>query len=399
MKPLSDIRVLDFTHMLSGPYATMLLADLGAQTIKVEPPATGEGTRRLLADDPEHARDGMGAYFLTLARNKQSICIDMKSAEGQQVFHRLARHADVVVENFSPGVAKRIGIDYETLSAINPRIITCSISGFGNSGPGAQRPAFDLVAQGMGGGMSLTGEAEGRPLRAGIPIGDLGGGLMGAIGILSAIHARSVSGRGQHVDISMLDAQISMLNYMATMYLLSGKSPERAGNGHFVHVPYDTFKTATRDLIVAVITDNFWAALVDMLADAELQQSQYDKQPGRLAAKDHITARLQTHFQSKPCEYWLDQLGRRRIPCAPVNDMAHAVNDDQVRARDMIVQMTLPSGTVVEMPGNPIKLSAFTDEGYRPPPSLGAHTDAVLSELAGMAADDIEGLRARGIVA
>ena len=399
MKPLSDIRILDFTHMLSGPYATMLLADLGAQTIKVEPPVTGEGTRRLLADDPEHSRDGMGAYFLTLARNKKSICIDMKSTEGQQVFHRLARHADVVVENFSPGVAKRIGIDYETLSAINPRIITCSISGFGNSGPGAQRPAFDLVAQGMGGGMSLTGEAEGRPLRAGIPIGDLGGGLMGAIGILSAIHARTVSGRGQHVDISMLDAQISMLNYMATMYLLSGKSPERSGNGHFVHVPYDTFKTATRDLIVAVITDNFWAALVDLLADAELQQSQYDKQPGRLAAKDHITARLQAHFQSKPCEYWLEQLGRRRIPCAPVNDMAHAVNDDQVRARDMIIQMTLPSGTVVDMPGNPIKLSAFPHEDYRAPPSLGADTDAVLSDLAEFTAHEIKHLRAGGIVA
>ncbi|HKU93631.1 MAG TPA: CaiB/BaiF CoA-transferase family protein [Vineibacter sp.] len=399
MKPLSDIRILDFTHMLSGPYSTMLLADLGAQTIKVEPPVTGEATRRLLAADIEHSRNGMGAYFLTLARNKQSICIDMKSPEGQKVLHQLARHADVVVENFSLGVAKRIGIDYETLAAINPRIITCSISGFGNTGPGAHRPAFDLVAQGMGGGMSLTGEADGRPLRAGIPIGDLGGGLMGAIGILSAIHARSVSGRGQHVDISMLDAQISMLNYMATMYLLSGKSPERSGNGHFVHVPYDTFKTATRDLIIAVITDNFWAALVELLADPDLQEPRYQKQPGRLAAKDRINARLQQHFLQKPCEYWLEQLGQRRIPCAPVNDLAHAVADEQVRARNMIAQMTLPSGDVIEMPGNPIKLSAFTGEEYRPPPSLGADTDAILSGIAGIAENELKALRDRGIIA
>ena len=265
MKPLSDILVLDFTHMLSGPYGTMLLADLGAQTIKIEPPRTGEGTRALLAHDPQYSLHGMGAYFLTLNRNKRSICIDLKSSEGRKLVHQLAAKADVVFDNFSRGVTTKLGIDHQTLALINPRIITCSVTGFGETGPSPDRPAFDLVAQGLGGGMSITGEEDGRPMRAGIPIGDLGGGVFGALGVLAALHARSVTGSGQHVDISMLDVQISMLNYMATMYFLSGKNPGPLGNGHFVHVPYDTFRTQTRSLIIAVITDNFWESLVQLL--------------------------------------------------------------------------------------------------------------------------------------
>lgn len=398
MKPLSDVVVLDFTHMLSGPYCTMLLADLGAQTIKIEPPGTGEGTRKLLAQDPEHSVEGMGAYFLTLARNKQSICIDMKSEEGRRLFQRLAAHADVVVENFSPGVARRIGIDHATLSAINPRIITCSISGFGNSGPATDRPAFDMVAQGIGGGMSLTGEADGRPLRAGIPIGDLGGGMFGAIGILAALHARAATGRGQHVDVSMLDAQISMLNYMATMFLLSGRSPGRAGNGHFVHVPYDTFRTRTRDLIIAVITDNFWAELAQMIGDPDLMQERFAGQPGRFAERDFINGRLQAHFLKESCEHWLEKLAARRIPCAPVNDLAHALSDEQVRGRDMVVSIELPSGRRVEMPGNPVKLSESRDERYDPPPTLGRDTEPVLKRLGGLSDAEIAELRRRGII-
>lgn len=399
MKPLSDLVVLDFTHMLSGPYCTMLLADLGAQTVKIEPPVTGEGTRKLLAKDPENSRDGMGAYFLTLARNKRSVCIDMKSAEGRAVLHRLVKSADVIVENFSPGVAARIGIDYPTVSALNPRIITCSISGFGNDGPGMNRPAFDMVAQGMGGGMSLTGESDGRPLRAGIPIGDLGGGLMGAIGILAAVNARASTGKGQHVDISMLDAQISMLNYMATMFLLSGKSPGRAGNGHFVHVPYDTYHTKTRDVIIAVITDNFWTSLVEMLGDADLADPKYAGQPGRLADKAFINGRLQEHFSRQSCEYWLEKLEQRRIPCAPVNDLSHALHDEQVRARNMVVSVMLGSGKTVEMPGNPVKMSDFTDESYTSPPALGADTDDVMRTLGAMSPDEIARLRRDGVIA
>ena len=275
MRALEGITVLDLTHMLSGPYCTMLLADQGARTIKVEPPGKGEGTRRLPEKDPDHSRDGMGAYFLTLCRNKESVAIDLKSEKGLEVFYALVARADVVVSNFGAGVTQRLKIDYERLSKINPRIVTCAISGFGETGPFPNRPAFDLVAQGMGGGMSLTGFPDGEPLRAGIPIGDLAGGMFGTIGILSALQARHTTGRGQHVDISMFDAQLSLLNYMATMYLMSGQSPGRNGNGHFVHVPYDTFRTRTRHLIIAVIADSGWANLVDLLGDDELRNPQF----------------------------------------------------------------------------------------------------------------------------
>ncbi|MEO8225592.1 MAG: CoA transferase, partial [Gammaproteobacteria bacterium] len=255
---LEHITVLDLTHMLSGPYGTMLLADLGARTIKVEPPGTGEGTRRLLENDPDNSRDGMGAYFLTLNRNKQSVCVDLKSEAGRAVFMDLVRHADVVFDNFSVGVPQRLGIAYASLSKVNPRIITCSVTGFGQTGPHTDLPAFDQVVQAMGGGMSITGLPEVGPMRSGIPIGDLCGGLFGAIGVLAAIAQRAQTGRGQHVDVSMLDAQISMLNYMATMHLLSGQIPRAIGNAHFVHVPYNSFPTADGHVIVACIGDAFF---------------------------------------------------------------------------------------------------------------------------------------------
>ena len=205
--------------------------------------------RGAFEESEEYSRNGMGAYFLRSCRNKESVAIDLKQPAGLEFFYQLVRKADVVVSNFGAGVTERIKIDYPHLSAINPRIVTCTISGFGETGPFCDRPAFDLVAQGMGGGMSLTGHADGEPLRAGIPIGDLSGGLFGALGVLAALQARQTTGRGQNVDISMFDCQLSLLNYMATMFLMSGKEPGRNGNGHFVHVPYNTFRTKTRHMI------------------------------------------------------------------------------------------------------------------------------------------------------
>ena len=270
MKPLSDVVILDLTHMLSGPFAGMLLADLGARTIKVEPPGKGELTRGLLAKDPNNSLNGMGAYFLTLNRNKESVCIDLKSDEGRAVFYELVKKADIVVSNFSPGVTKRLQVHYDDLSKINPMIITCTVTGFGESGPAFNRPAFDLVAQGYGGGMSITGQQDGPPTRAGIPIGDLGGGMFATVGMLTALHARTLTGKGQHIDISMQDCQLSLVNYMATMHFLSGEVPGPIGNSHFVHVPYNTYPTKDRWLIIAVITDEAWARLADMFGIEEL---------------------------------------------------------------------------------------------------------------------------------
>ncbi len=397
MKALEDVVLLDLTHMLSGPYGAMLLTDLGAQTIKVEPPGRGEGTRALQARDPKNSLNGMGSYFLTLNRGKKSVCIDLKSEAGLAVFYELVKKADVVISNFSAGVPERLKIDYANLSKINPKIITCCVTGFGETGPANKRPAFDMVAQATGGGMSITGDPSTGPLRAGIPIGDLGGGLFGAIGILSALHERQRTGRGQHVDISMLDAQISMLNYMATMYFLSDENPYGIGNSHFVHVPYDVFRTTTLPVVLAIITDNFFEALAEMLDDDFLRQPEYKTQPARLRDQKKINARVQEHFEKEPAEHWLPLLEAARIPHAPVNDFAHALSDAQVLSRDMVVEIPHVDGGSFRTPGNPVKLSDHQDT-WESPPKLGQHTDQVLHDMLGKSADDIAKLRADGTI-
>lgn len=396
---LEHITVLDLTHMLSGPYGTMMLADLGARTIKVEPPGSGEGTRRLLEHDPAFSRQGMGAYFLTLNRNKQSVCIDLKSDAGRAVFLDLVRHADVVYDNFSVGVPKRLGIDHAALSRVNPRIITCSVTGFGETGPETQRPAFDQVVQAMGGGMSITGTPQTGPTRSGIPIGDLGGGIFGTMGVLAAIAERERTGLGQHVDISMLDAQISMLNYMATMYLMSGQVPEGIGNGHFVHVPYNSYPTADGHVIVACIGDAFFERFSEFIDIPELRDPALRKQPVRFAAKERIDALIAAKMKTRPTAEWLSLLQAARIPCGPVNNFQQALADPQVRARDMVVDVQLHNGDTVQMPGNPIKLSAAQPRPALRPPQLGEHTQEVLGGLVGYTSEQLAALRASGAIA
>jgi crotonobetainyl-CoA:carnitine CoA-transferase CaiB-like acyl-CoA transferase len=396
---LEHITVLDLTHMLSGPYGTMLLADLGARTIKVEPPGSGEGTRRLLENDPDYARGGMGAYYLTLNRNKESVCVDLKSAEGKAVFLDLVRRADVVFDNFSVGVTQRLGIDFESLSQVNPRIVTCSVTGFGQTGPETQRPAFDQVVQAMGGGMSITGTPESGPTRSGIPIGDLGGGMFGAMGVLAALAERERTGRGQHVDISMLDAQISLLNYMATMHLMSGHVPAGIGNGHFVHVPYNSYPTADGHIIIACIGDPFFERFVEFIDLPELRDPAYRQQPVRFAAKAEIDALIAGELRKQPTAHWLERLREARIPCGPVNDFAQALGDTQVLARDMVVEVPLHTGETVRMPGNPIKLSAAAPQAYGSPPSLGEHTRRVLGDWVGYSDAKLDALRQAGTIA
>lgn len=398
MKGLEGILVLDLTHMLSGPYGALIISDLGARTIKVEPPGAGEGTRQLLAGVPEYSRQGMGAYFLSLNRNKESVCIDLKSEEGRKVFYDLVAVADVVIDNFSVGVPQRLGIDHATLAAINPRIVTCSITGFGETGPEPHRPAFDQVVQGMGGGMSITGYEGGEPLRAGIPIGDLGGGLFGAIGILAALVAREKTGRGQHLDISMLDVQISLLNYMATMHLMSGLIPEPLGNGHFVHVPYNSFRTQTGYIIIACIGDGFYQKLLDVIPREELKAEKYRTQPGRFPDRDRINSIVQEELLRDTAENWLERLQSARIPCAPVNDFGQALSDQQVRARNMVVEIELQSGEKVEMPGSPVKLEGVDPARFNPPPFIGEHTQQVLRELLDYDVGRIEALRKQGAI-
>ncbi|MER1968898.1 CoA transferase [Castellaniella sp. GW247-6E4] len=395
---LEHIIVLDLTHMLSGPYGTMLLADLGARTIKVEPPNSGEGTRRLLEKDPDYSIDGMGAYFLTLNRNKESVCIDLKAEAGRAVFFDLVRQADVVYDNFSVGVTERLGIDHGSLSKINPRIITCSVTGFGQTGPEIHRPAFDQVVQAMGGGMSITGNPDDGPVRSGIPIGDLGGGIFGSMGVLAALVQRERSGVGQHVDVSMLDAQISMLNYMATMHLMSGIVPEAIGNSHFVHVPYNSFTTRDGHIIVACIGDSFFERFVEEMDIPALRNPEFLKQPVRYAAKAEIEAIINEKLKTESTAYWLERLRTARIPCGPVNNLEQALTDAQVRARDMVVELALESGKRVQVPGNPIKLSAMEQPGYTRPPAMGEHTNDVLGSLLSYSEETIGQLRQAGAI-
>lgn len=398
-KPLEGIRLIDLTHMLSGPYAGMILADLGADVVKVEPPGQGEGTRRLLEHDPKHSIGGMGAYFFTLNRNKRSVAIDLKSERGRNVFYRLVEVADVVLDNFSAGVTRRLGIDHDTLAGINPRIVTCSITGFGEDGPHFQRPAFDQIVQGLGGGMSITGRGPGEAVRSGIPIGDLGGGAFAVMGVQAALLARERTGIGQHVSISMLDVQISLLNYMATMYSMSGEIPQPIGNSHFVHTPYNTFETADDTIIIAVIGDGFWPPLVELLEIEELADPAYRTAPARLAAKARIEGLIQQRLREAGAGYWLDRLEAARIPCARVNNLAQAVTEPQIRHRNMMVHLEHPRGGGAEVPGNPIKLSRDGEERFTPPPLLGAHTRQVLQEWARMDAETIDGHLADGSVA
>jgi len=383
--------------MLSGPYASMILADLGAETIKVEPLA-GEGTRRLLENDPKHSLDGMGAYFLTLNRNKKSIAIDLKNDRGRALFHALVGVSDIVISNFTPGVPERLGIDYASLCAVNPRIVACTVTGFGSSGPGHRRPAFDQVAQATGGGMSITGPDREHPVRAGIPIGDLGGGMFGVMGILAALYERERSGRGQEVDISMLDGQISMLNYMATMHFLSGENPYPIGNSHFVHVPYNTFACSDGFIVIAVITDNFWHNLKQVLDCADLDVPEYDTQPGRWRDREFINRRLNEVLSRDTCANWLRCLQEQRIPCAPVNSFAQALSDPQVLHRNMVVELQHPSGGRTRGPGNPIKLSRTQRETFTAAPTLGQHTDEVLRACLCMESAEITRLRSEGVI-
>lgn len=396
-KALEGIRVLDLTHMLSGPYGAMILADLGAETIKVEP-LSGEGTRKLLASDPKHSVDGMGAYFITLNRNKQSVCIDLKSERGLQLFYELVKESDVVINNFSAGVPARLKIDHESLIAVNPRIVTCSVTGFGSNGPNYKRPAFDQVAQATGGGMSITGENTEHPVRAGIPIGDLGGGMFAVMGILAALRERDSSGQGQDVDISMLDCQISLLNYMATMHFLSGEDPTPIGNAHFIHVPYNSYPTQDGHLVVAVITDNFWQNLKEVVRCPEFEDDKYDAQPGRLADKEMIDGKLREVFSGNTTDHWLTLLNEKRIPCAPVNKFSQALNDDQVSHRNMVVELKHPNGKHTLGPGNPIKLSRSEGESFSEAPLLGQHTSEVLKNILGYTDSDIDALSCTGVI-
>ena len=307
-----------------------------------------------------------------------------------QTFYDLVQSADVVLNNFSAGVVNKLKIDFESLQKINPRIVTCSITGFGETGPHSSRPAYDQIVQAYSGGMSITGPNANTPTRAGIPIGDLGSGLYGVIGILSALLSREKTNVGQHIDMSLLDVQISLLTYMATMQTLSNIDPEPIGNAHFVHVPYNSFTTANGFVVIAVITDAFWEALLEVVNIDSLKDPKFSKSVDRLKNQEFIESELNKELSTKSSEHWIKALNNAKVPCAPINTFSQALSDEQVIHRNMVVEVEHPDGGKVLMPGNPVKLSLDNEDTYSPPPHLGQHTSDTLKSWANYSEKEID---------
>jgi crotonobetainyl-CoA:carnitine CoA-transferase CaiB-like acyl-CoA transferase len=392
--PLAGVRVLDLSRILSGPFATMIFADLGADVIKLENPRTGDDTREWA---PPYQGD-QSAYFLSVNRNKRGVAVDLKTERGRDVALRLADRADVLMENFRPGTAGRLGLGYDELSARNPRLIYASISGFGQTGPYASEPGYDAIAQALGGLMSVTGEADGEPVRVGNSAADLFAAMWAAIGILAALHARHTTGRGEWIDISLLDGQIASLTYLAGGYFASGEVPRRYGSAHPSIVPYQALRTGDGHLMVAVGNDALWRRFAPLVGLPELvDDPRFATNPQRVANRAELIRRIETSLAAKDSAVWAEELSRAGIPAAVINGIDAALVHPQVQAREMVVTTEHPTAGTLRMTGSPIKLSQYKATVRRPPPMLGEHTDEVLSEL-GYSASDVEAMRDAGAV-
>jgi crotonobetainyl-CoA:carnitine CoA-transferase CaiB-like acyl-CoA transferase len=392
--PLAGLRVLDLSRILSGPFATMILADLGAEVIKLENPIGGDDTREWA---PPYQGD-QSAYFLSINRNKRGIAVDLKTDAGREIAVCLADGADVLVENFRPGAAARLGLGYPELSARNPRLVYASISGYGQTGPDAELPGYDAIAQALGGVVSVTGESAGRPVRVGTPVADLGAAMWAAIGVLAALHARSASGRGDWIDISLLDGQIAWLTYVAGGYFASGEVPRRYGSAHPTIVPYQALRTSDGYLMVAVGNDSLWQRFAPIIGLPELAgDSRFATNPDRVVHRDELIPLIETALASRASADWAVELSRAGIPAGAINTVDRALAYPQVLARDMVLTTEHPTAGPLRMAGSPVKLSGHTATVRRPPPLLGEHTDEVLSEL-GYSAAAIASLHQRGVV-
>ncbi|WP_263144945.1 CoA transferase [Pseudomonas sp. RIT-PI-AD] len=374
---LEGLRVLDFTQMMNGPFGTMLLADFGADVIKVEPPE-GDTMRKtgetFLGDD--------AVYFLTLNRNKRSVVIDLTTPEGQATAHELAAQVDIVVENFRPGVAEKLGIDYDTLKPLNPRMIYCSTSAFGRVGPDSKRPGMDPVVQAMSGIMQLTGDEATGPLKTGMPYSDLITPLLSTIGVLAALQARNKSGRGQRVDLSMLDATIFSMIPRDAYYFATGETPGRIGNAHWQIVPYNTYRTADdRHIMIIAHTDKFWQALTAALEAPELAgDPRFASKDGRLAHRELVDSGVAAAFAKKPMAYWDAKLLAAGVMYSPVLTFPEVFEDPRVQ-RDLVVEVDHPVAGVFKLITNPIRLSENPPSTRLAPPVLGQHTAEVLAEF------------------
>jgi formyl-CoA transferase/CoA:oxalate CoA-transferase len=396
--PFDGVRVLDLSRMLAGPFGSMLLADLGAEVIKVEDPGGGDPMRGM---GPPFLGDGDGesAYFLAINRNKKSIALDLEKPEGRAVFHDLCRVADVVWENFRPGVLTKLGCAPETLRALNPRLIVCSISAFGQAGPYRDWPAFDLALQAMGGAMSITGEEGRPPVRMGLPMGDLAGGMFGALAVSGALLMRARTGEGTTIDLSLLDCQVSLLTYVAQYFWADGRVPGRVGSGHASVVPYQAFSAKDGFLAVAVFAEKFWGGFCRAIERPDLAADpRFDTNPKRVDRKAELVPVLEAIFSGRTTAEWLGRLQAEGVPAAPIQTVDQALSDPQVLLREMVVDLEHPKLGTLKTLGSPIKPAGAPAFRPAPPPALGEHTDALLGGLLGYPPARIEALRRQGVV-
>jgi crotonobetainyl-CoA:carnitine CoA-transferase CaiB-like acyl-CoA transferase len=392
--PLAGVRVLDLTRVLAGPMASQLLGDLGADIIKVEPPGMGDETRGFAPFLGTESH-----YFVSLNRGKRSVVLDLTKPEGADILRALARKADVLVENFRPGVMDRFGLGADVLMADNPRLVYCAISGFGLTGPLRDKPSFDIVTQAMSGVLSVNGEQGRPPVKLGIPIGDLSGGIFGAISILSALHERGATGRGRLIDVSLLDGTMSLLGYLSQLAFLTGEDPKPVGNAHPSVVPYDAFPAADGAIVVACLADRFWPKLCAALGIPETgADPRFATMALRRENRALIEPRISAITATRTVAEWERILLEHDVPHAPVLGVRAALAHPQAQARGMVAEVEHPTAGTLRLLGRPIKFPGEDQAALKPPPALGQHSAEVLREELGMAEEAIEDLRRRGII-
>ncbi len=393
--PLSGLRVLDLSRVLAGPFCTMMLGDLGAEVIKVEKPETGDDTREW---GPPFA-GGESAYYLSVNRNKKSVTVNFKSEAGRRVIRQLASQVDVLVENWRIGTMEAWGLGYDALRTLNPGLIYCAITGYGQNGPARNRPGYDFIIQAEGGLMSITGPVEGQPTKVGVAIVDQTAGMFATISILAALHERSRSGTGQYIDISLLDSQLGWLANVASNYFVTGLRPGRYGNAHPNIVPYELFATEDRWIAIGIGNDRQWELLCKVAGWEDLaENNRFATNPGRVQNRDELIPLLQERFQTRRSQEWLDLIQTAGIPCGSVNNIDEIFRDPQVLARQMLQEIPHPTAGTIKMAGSPLKLSRTPVRMDAPPPLLGQHTEEVLRQYLGVTSQDIQRLREEGAI-
>jgi crotonobetainyl-CoA:carnitine CoA-transferase CaiB-like acyl-CoA transferase len=394
-RALEKLKVLDLTQVMAGPFCCQLLADLGAHVTKVEPVGKGDASRHAMGF---RMKGEDNASFLAVNRGKESIAVDLKSAQGREILHRLARDADVVVENFRPGVTKRLGVDYETLRELNPRLIYASISGFGQTGPYASRAGYDLIAQAMSGVMSVTGEPDGDPVKCGIPIGDLGAGLFATVGILAAHVAREETGTGQHIDCSLFESALALSVWETTELWSTGRTPQRFGSAHRLNAPYQALRTSDGHITVGANNQRLWERLCRAIGrDDLLSDERFTDNTDRMRNREPLVAELESVLTVRTTDEWVTVLTDGGVPCGPIRDYKEVFDDPHTQAREMSIEMHHPVEGMIKGLGIPIKMSGTPGQVRSAAPLLGQHTDEVLAR-AGYSADEIAVLREKEVV-